>query len=85
MFAAVSAPGSDVPHQDALHQDALNGAGIEILQYMMGYLEFPKVSEVKQTLRVSMQCQGQAFGDLDNKVLKAVHPLQRGPADITGA
>ena len=40
---AVSVPGSDVPRQDAL-----DGAGVEIPQYLRGYLEFPQVSEVNR-------------------------------------
>ena len=45
LFGAVSIPGSDVPHQDAL-----DGAGVEIPQYLRGYPEFPQVSEMKQSL-----------------------------------
>ncbi len=45
LFSAVSVPGSDVSCQDAL-----NGAGVEIPQYLRGYPEFPLVSEVTQSL-----------------------------------
>ncbi len=83
LFCAVSIPGSDVPRQDAL-----DGAGLQIPQYWRGYPEFPQASEVKQSLpcrphhRVSIQCPGQALGDVDIKVFEAVHPLHRGPVNV---
>ncbi len=55
-FGAFPVPGSDV-----LRRDALSGAGVEIPQYLRGYLEFPQAFEVKQSLpclphcRISMQ------------------------------
>ncbi len=45
MFGAVPVPGSDVPRQHAL-----DGAGVEIPQYLRGYLKCPQASEVKQSL-----------------------------------
>ncbi len=85
LFGAVPIPGSDVPCQDAL-----DGAGVEIPQYLRGYLEFPQASEVKQSLpclphrRVSMQHPGQALGDVDTKVFEAVHPLHQAPVHVKG-
>ncbi len=70
LFGAVPIPGSDVPREDALC-----GAGVEIPQYLRGYLEFPQASEVKQSLpcRVSMQHPGQVLDDVDTSVY--IHPL----------
>ncbi len=85
LFRAVPIPCTDVPCQDTL-----DGAGVEIPQYLRGYPEFPQASEVKQSLpylphcRVSMQRPGQALCDVDTKVLEAVHPLHRGPVDDKG-
>ncbi len=62
-------------------------SGVEIPQNLRRNPQFPQVSEGKQSLpclshhRVSMQCPGQALGDVDTKVLEAVHPLHRGPTD----
>ncbi len=56
----------------------VDAAGVEIPQYLRGYLEFPQASEVKQSLpclphrRVSVQLPGQALCDVDTKVLEAV-------------
>ncbi len=52
LSGAVPAPGSDVPCQDAFI-----GAGVEIPQYLRGYLEFPQVSEVVFALPSSLQSQ----------------------------
>ncbi len=86
LFSAVPEPGSDVPRQDAL-----NGAGVEIPQYLRGYPEFPQASEVEQSLpylphcRVSMQHPGQALCDVDTNVLEAVHAFQQGPVNVKGS
>ena len=80
LFGAVSVPGSDVPHQDALHA----GAGVELPQYLRGYPEFPQVSEVKQFLPCFC-LHGQTLGDVDTKVLEAVHLSTEDPVILRGA
>ncbi len=72
-----------LPDSGVSRQDTLDGAEVEIPQYLRGYLEFPQASEVKQSLsclphrRVRVQVPGQALFDVDTKVLL----LHRGPVD----
>lgn len=67
LFVTVSVPGSDVPHQDVL-----DGAGVEISQYLRGYPEFPQASELKQSLPCIShlsQCPAPSPGPQGNLVL----------------
>lgn len=70
MFGPIFISDSDAPC-------ALHGVAF-CPQYLRGYPEFPQASEVKQSLpclshyKASMQCLGQALGDVNTDVFEVV-------------